>query len=56
MEAGALRAAREAAGRPLGLADSQIAGICVAHQAALATRNARDFDGLGIHVVNPWEL
>jgi len=56
MAAGALRAAREARGRALGQADAQIAGICSVHGATLATRNVRDFEGLGLELVNPWEL
>lgn len=35
--------AAEAAGRPMSLADAQIAGICLAHGADLATRDIRDF-------------
>jgi len=30
-------------GRPMSLADAQIAGICLAHAASLATRNIKDF-------------
>ena len=52
--AGALRAAREASGRPLALADAQIAGICLTHDALLATRNVRDFEGLDLDVIDPW--
>jgi predicted nucleic acid-binding protein len=47
-------AARESAGRPIGMADGQIAAICRAHGAALATRNVRDFAAVGVTVVNPW--
>jgi predicted nucleic acid-binding protein len=36
------------------LADLQIAGIVAAHGLTLATRNTRDFVGLGIAVVDPW--
>jgi len=42
-------------GRPMGLADAQIAGICVAQDVQLATRNVRDFDDIrGLVVVNPF--
>jgi len=41
-------------GRPLGLADAQIAAICRARRATLATRNTKDFEGLGLDVVDPW--
>ena len=45
----------EAGGRPMSLADAQIAGICVSRGSNLATRNSRDFDGVaGLAVVNPF--
>ena len=51
-----LAAASERAGRPMGLADGQIAAIRLAHNASLATRNVRDFDQLGLQLVNPWDV
>lgn len=45
---------RRAAGRPISQADAQIAAIVVAHGAALATRNATDFEQCRIRVINPW--
>lgn len=45
--------ARERAGRPISAADAQIAATCRSHGSALATRNERDFDGIGIDVVSP---
>jgi predicted nucleic acid-binding protein len=48
-------AARRGQGRPISFADAQIAAICAVHDATLATRNVRDFEGCGIHLVNPWE-
>jgi predicted nucleic acid-binding protein len=33
----------------------QIAGITSARKATLATRNIRHFEGLGIHLVDPWQ-
>ncbi len=42
-------------GRPIGVADAQIAAVCLVHDATLATRGIRDFEGLGVAVVNPWE-
>ncbi len=41
---------RRNAGRPIAV----IAAICIANGAALATRNTKDFAGLGIDVINPW--
>jgi len=45
---------RERLGRPISLADAQIAAICKLHGAALATRNTRDFENCGIELINPW--
>jgi predicted nucleic acid-binding protein len=49
-----LVAQRERTGRPIAMADAQIAAICLAHGASLVTRNEKDFDGLGLMVINPW--
>lgn len=49
-----LRAAREAAGRRVTQADMLIAATALLHGLGLATRNARDFAGCGIHVVDPF--
>jgi predicted nucleic acid-binding protein len=51
---GDLVVARERAGRPIAGFDAQVAAICRAHGAALATRNTSDFDGLGLSLVQPW--
>lgn len=48
-------AACERTGRGVQMADAQIAAICARHQATLATRNVRDFEPLGVEIVNPWE-
>ena len=42
-------------GRVLHLADALIAGTAITHDLAVVTRNARDFDGLDIGVINPWQ-
>lgn len=49
-----LVAERAGAGRPIDGFDAQIAAICRAHGAALATRNVRHFAGTGIDLVDPW--
>jgi len=38
------------------VADAQIAAICRAAEATLATRNTDDFSGTGIKLINPWKL
>lgn len=52
---GEIFAARQAMGRPVGPMDAMIAAICLVNDATLATRNVRDFDGLGMKLVNPFE-
>jgi len=46
---------RERIGQRMGTADAEIASICLANGAALATRNTRDFEETGIELINPWE-
>ena len=50
-----LAAGCEAKGRPVEMADAQIAAICLAQGAKLATRNLKHFEGLGLVLVNPWD-
>ncbi len=49
-----IAAARRSAGRPVSQADCQIAAIAHARGLALATRNVRDFAGMGIEIADPW--
>jgi predicted nucleic acid-binding protein len=53
--AGKLRAKRDGLGRPISIGDSMIAAICLVHGASLATRNVRDFEGLDLKLINPFE-
>ncbi|MXY21236.1 MAG: type II toxin-antitoxin system VapC family toxin [Dehalococcoidia bacterium] len=43
-------------GRRMELADALIAGTAEVRGLTLATRNIRDFRGLDIDIVNPWEV
>lgn len=52
---GRLVAARRALGRPIETKDAMIAAICISHGATLATRNLKDFEGLDLRLVNPFE-
>lgn len=52
--AGRLAARREASGRAVDVRDTLIAGIALARQAAVATRNVRHFDDLETGVIDPW--
>ena len=51
---GELRAAREARGRRVAQADMLIAATALVHGLGLATRNARDFEGCGVTLVDPF--
>ncbi len=53
--AGQVRVRRERLGRPITVADAAIAATALTHEFALATRNIRDFEGLGLHLINPFE-
>lgn len=50
-----IAAGPERAGRPISMADAQIAAICRSHAAIVATLNTGDFAGTGVAVLNPWE-
>ena len=46
---------RDRLGLPIDGFDAQIASICRAHRAVLATRNGKDFQHTGIDVIDPWQ-
>ena len=46
---------REHAGHPISTSDAQIAAICLALNATLATRNTSDFTGTGVSLIDPWK-
>lgn len=50
-----IAAGRERAGRPISMADAQMAAICRSHAAIVATRNVGDFVDTGVAVLDPWE-
>ena len=53
-EAAILAAKRRSAGQPVEFRDTQIAGIAIAREAALATGNTRHFHDLPIKLIDPW--
>lgn len=53
-QASDLMATRRKKGRPGDLRDTMIAGIVLAHHAALATRNTSHFEDISALVINPW--
>ena len=42
------------AGRPLPAVDSLLAATAATHGLVMVTRNVRDFEGLGMPVIDPW--
>lgn len=40
--------------RPLPAIDGLLAATALRHGMSLVTRNTRDFEDLGLHVINPW--
>lgn len=42
------------AGRPLPAVDSLLAATALQHDLTLVTRNTKDFEGLNLRLVNPW--
>jgi predicted nucleic acid-binding protein len=49
-----IASSRERAGAPIDGFDGQIAAICRARRAAVATRNGKHFEGTGVDVIDPW--
>lgn len=50
-----MRAAAEKSGRTVHVVDSLIAATALVHGLTVASRNAKDFEGLGVSIRNPWE-
>jgi predicted nucleic acid-binding protein len=53
---GMLDGVRQLQGCPLNTADGLIAATAFEHNLTLVTRNIKDFGGLGVTVLNPWEF
>lgn len=51
---GTVLAIQKCAGRNPGTADTQIAATALVRGMALATRNTQHFEGLGLHLIDPW--
>lgn len=52
--AGHVYAHHRSKGRNVYVPDSQIAGLAIHIHATLATRNKKDFSGLGLALIDPW--
>lgn len=50
-----LSAQAQRRGTPLGIMDGLIAATALEHDLTVATRNVKDFAGLGVAVFNPWD-
>lgn len=51
---GAVVGTRARAGRPISIADAQIAATALEASAIIATRNVKDFEGTGVAILDPW--
>lgn len=49
------RARARRAGLTVAMGDTLIAGTAAAHDLTVVTRNVRDFEGLGVEIINPWK-
>ena len=50
-----IAATRRLVGRPVAPADCQVAAIARSRDMAVATRNVRDFEDVGVEVIDPWQ-
>ena len=53
---GEITARRQKMGAPLAIADGLIAATALEHNVTLVTRNTRDFTGLALSILNPWDV
>lgn len=55
-QAARLRAQAKQQGRIIHLADALIAGTALVHGLTIATRNIKDFENLGVELINPFSV
>jgi predicted nucleic acid-binding protein len=51
-----MAAAAQANGRPMAIMDGFVAATARTHSMVVATRNVRDFESLGVKILNPWDF
>jgi predicted nucleic acid-binding protein len=51
---GRLDGMRQLSGRPLSAPDGMIAATALEHNLTVVTRNVKDFEQLGVSILNPW--
>lgn len=51
-----IASARRSAGRPVAPADCQVVAIARSRDMRVVTRNVRDFENLGIEIIDPWKV
>lgn len=51
---GVLEGRRQLMGRPIHVPDAQIAATALDHGLTVVTRNVKDFEHLGVTILNPW--
>lgn len=54
--AGLIFSSKALRGRTELVVDVQIAGIAKVMNASIATRNIKDFAGMGLNIINPWDV
>lgn len=50
-----IASSRRLAGKPISQFDAQITAIARSRSGEVATRNADDFEGCGVNIINPWD-
>ncbi|WP_271022935.1 type II toxin-antitoxin system VapC family toxin [Rhizobium sp. RCAM05973] len=55
-EAAAVQAAKWHVPNPRPINDAYIAAVAFTRRMTLVTRNVKDFEGMGVNLVNPWDM
>jgi predicted nucleic acid-binding protein len=55
-EPAAVQAAKWHVPNPRPINDAYIAAVAFTRRMTLVTRNVKDFEGMGVNLVNPWDM